>query len=55
MHRLYGSPSPSVEADLLGILPLRRRAKPPPNRHQLYPEPFQVVAVAGLTLDQSDG
>jgi hypothetical protein len=26
-------------------------AKPPPNRHQLYLELFQMVAVAALTLD----
>ena len=29
-------------------------AKPPPNRHQVYPGPSQVVAVDALTLDQSD-
>jgi hypothetical protein len=51
MHRLYASRPRNVEADLLGILDPLGAAKPPPNRHQLYLEPFQMVAVAALTLD----
>jgi hypothetical protein len=30
-------------------------AKPPPNRHQVYLGPLNLVAVGALTLDESDG
>ena len=40
-----------VAPGLLGILSLVDIAKPPPNRHQLYLELFQMVAVGVFTLD----